>query len=107
MNEMLKALTNKRPCRVGSWKPKDKSTQPRTSKLLTVLHEDVDFVESYVFDFNRFLALGKTGYSILNIFILKRLVCPRSKGLYINLEFLASNLLSYLIQILFLPFKLV
>ena len=61
MNEMLKALTNKTSCRVGPWKPKDKTTKLRTSDLLTELPEDVDFVESYVFDFNRFLALGKTG----------------------------------------------
>jgi hypothetical protein len=68
MNEMLKALTNKTFCRVGPWKPKDKTTKLRTSDLLTELPEDVDFVESYVFDFNRFLALGKTGYVRLNIF---------------------------------------
>ena len=65
---MVKALTNKLPCRLGPWKMKDNRTQLTSKDLITELPEDIDFVESYVYDFNRFLALGKNGYVRLNFF---------------------------------------
>ena len=58
INSMLKALTNKLDCRVGPWKQKDKKTRLKPSDLVTQLPEDVDFVESYVFDYNRFIGPG-------------------------------------------------
>ena len=67
MNLMLKTLTNKLPCRVGPWKF-NKATVLKEKDLFKILPEDIDFVESYVFDYNRFLSPGKTGYIRLNIF---------------------------------------
>ena len=43
MNDMLKALSNKLPCRVGPWKLK-KNSQLWNSDLIKVLPEDVDSV---------------------------------------------------------------
>ena len=69
MNEMLKALTNKLPCRVGPWNMTNIAhTTPTSADLLTSLPDDVDFVESYVFDYNRFIGSGKTGYVRLHIY---------------------------------------
>ena len=68
INAMLKALTNKITCHIGPWKQKDKKTKLKKEDLLTQLPDDVDFVESYVYDFKRFLTLGKTGYVRINIF---------------------------------------
>ena len=68
MNQMVKALTNKLPCKLGPWKLKDSKTSLKISDLLTELPEDIDFVETYVYDFNRFLAYGKNGYVRLNFF---------------------------------------
>ena len=68
MNEMLKALTNKLPCFVGPWKPNTTYGELKKEDLLTVLPENIDFVESYVFDYNIFLGAGKTGYVRLHIF---------------------------------------
>ena len=79
MNDMLKALSNKLPCRVGPWKLK-KNSQLRNSDLIKVLPEDVDFVEAYVYDFNRFLNLGKFGYVRLNIFYSDETSLPEIKG---------------------------
>ena len=59
MNQMIKALTNKLPCRLGLCKMKDNKTRLKVQDLLTGLPEDVDFVETYVYDFNRFLLLDK------------------------------------------------
>ena len=56
---MLKALTNKISCRIGPWKQKDKKTKLKKEDLITQLPEDVDFVESYVYDFKRFFNSGK------------------------------------------------
>lgn len=68
MNLMLKALTNKLPCRVGKWGI-NKSNIPTDDKgLYTSFPENIDIVESYVFNFNRFLSPGKTGYVRLQIF---------------------------------------
>eukprot|EP00555_Chaetoceros_dichaeta_P000547 CAMPEP_0198276746 /NCGR_PEP_ID=MMETSP1447-20131203/65472_1 /TAXON_ID=420782 /ORGANISM="Chaetoceros dichaeta, Strain CCMP1751" /LENGTH=257 /DNA_ID=CAMNT_0043971709 /DNA_START=2739 /DNA_END=3509 /DNA_ORIENTATION=+ len=63
INEMLSALTNKLPCRVGPWTFNSLSSKvPVDSDLLKLLPKDVDFVESYVYDYNRFISPGKTGY---------------------------------------------
>ena len=51
MNEMVKALTNKLPCFVGPWKNSNlQYGDIKKADLLTVLPENIDFVESYVFD---------------------------------------------------------
>ena len=62
MNQMIKALTNKLACRLGPWKMKDAKTMLKATDLLTELPEDIDFAETYVYDFNRFLSFGKNGY---------------------------------------------
>ena len=63
MNEMLSALTNKLPCRVGPWtQAKVVYSSLQRSDFLTNLPEDIDFVEFYVYDYNMFLSPGKTGY---------------------------------------------
>ena len=52
MNLMIKALTNKLPCRVGKWGI-TKSTIPTDDKgLYNSFPENIDIVESYVFNFN-------------------------------------------------------
>ena len=61
MNEMIKALANKLPCRIGPWTHSNQSTLKETD-LLTELQEEVNFVESYVYDYNRFISPGKTCY---------------------------------------------
>ena len=68
MNDMIKALTNKLPCFVGPWKNNVTYGPLKKEDLMTVLPDDIDFVESYVFDYNRFLGAGKTGYVRLHIF---------------------------------------
>ena len=68
MNQMIKALTNKLPCKIGPWKLKDTKTKLKMTDLLSELPEDIDFVETYVYDFNRFLSLDKNGYVRLNFF---------------------------------------
>ena len=65
---MIKALTNKLPCKVGKWSITPSSPPPRDRDLYKSLPDDIDVVESYVFNFNRFLAPGKTGYVRLQIF---------------------------------------
>ena len=66
---MLKVLTNKLPCRVGPWNISNlKYGIPRLTDLLTELPNDVDFVESYTFDFNRFIQPGKNGYVRLHLY---------------------------------------
>ena len=66
---MLKALTNKLPCRVGPWNYNSLSKKvPLDEDLLKALPHDVDFVESYIYDYNRFMSSGKTGYVRLNIY---------------------------------------
>ena len=63
INEMLKVLTNKLPCRVGLWNISNfEYGTPKLKDLLTELPIDVDFVESYIYDFNRFIQPGKNGY---------------------------------------------
>ena len=60
INEMLKVLSNKLPCRVGPWNITNlKNGTPKLTDLLTELPVDIDFVESYIFDFNRFIQPGK------------------------------------------------
>ena len=68
MNQMIKALTNKLPCKIGPWKLKDNKTNLKITDLLTELPEDIDFVETYIYDFNRFLSLEKNGYVRLNFY---------------------------------------
>ena len=66
---MLKALMNKLPCRVGPRNTRNLAYDYlKENNSLTNLPEDIDFVESYIFDYNRFLALGKNLYVKLNIF---------------------------------------
>ena len=67
MNMMLKTLTNKLPCKVGPWK-RQSIIKLSEADLHNCLPEDIDFVESYVFDYNRFISPGKTGYVRLHIF---------------------------------------
>ena len=68
MNLMLKSLTNKLPCRVGPWTLINPKLQIKETDLFTTFPEDIDLVESYVYDYNRFISLGKTGYVRLRIF---------------------------------------
>ena len=69
INEMLKALTNKLPVKVGPWKYNSQSKiKPMKSEFYTCLPEDVDIVEAYVFDYSRFLRAGKSGYFRLQLF---------------------------------------
>lgn len=69
INEMLKALTNKLPVKVGPWKYNSLSKiKPMQSEFYTCLPEDVDIVEAYVFDYSRFLRAGKSGYFRLQLF---------------------------------------
>ena len=69
MNEMIKALTNKLPCKVGPWHTSNlPSGKINDRDLLSELPEDLDEVESRVYDFNRFFSAGKTGYVRMNIF---------------------------------------
>ena len=69
INEMLKALMNKLPCRIGPWNIRNLAYEdPKEEDLLTILPEDTDFVESYVFDYNRSLALDTIRCVRLNMF---------------------------------------
>ena len=66
---MLKVLTNKLPCRLGPWNISNlKYGTPRSTDLFTTLPIDLDFVESYIFDFNIFIQPGKNGYVRLQIY---------------------------------------
>ena len=65
MNNMLKSLINKIPSiKIGLWNPEDENKP----KFLTELPKDVDIVEKYVFDFNRFISPGGRMYCRINIF---------------------------------------
>jgi hypothetical protein len=68
MNEMLKSLTNKLPCRVGPWIMNQSKSSLKEKDLLKILPENIDFAESYVYDYNRFISPGKTGYVRLHIY---------------------------------------
>ena len=69
INEMLKALTNKLPVKIGPWQYNSKSKiRPTAGELYTCLPEDVDIVEAYVFDYSRFIRAGKSGYFRLQLF---------------------------------------
>ena len=68
MNAMLKALSNKLPCRLGPWKMNQTNMVIKKKDLLKELPLDVDLTESYVYDYNRFLSPGKTCYVRMNIF---------------------------------------
>ena len=50
---------------IKTWKSK---YHPDPTDLLTELLEDINFVESYVFDYNQFIDSGKTGYIRMQIF---------------------------------------
>ena len=65
---MLKSLTNKLscggdPCNISNLYYKI----PKDDNLLIYLRDNIDFVESYVFDCSRFLAPLKIGYVRLKI----------------------------------------
>ena len=61
-NDMiLKTLTNKLSCRVGPWILNQPLSSIKEKALLKTLPEDIDFVESCVFDYNKFHSRGKTG----------------------------------------------
>ena len=65
MNQMVKCLINKIPSvKLGLWNPEPGDT----NKFLKELPEDVDIVEKYAHDFNRFLSPGKKLYCQLNVF---------------------------------------
>ena len=69
MNEMLKSLSNKLPCRVGPWLDNTLTNGSiQDSDLINTLPEDIDFVEAYVYEYNRFIQPGKNGYVRLRIF---------------------------------------
>ena len=51
MNKMLKTLTNKLPLRVGSCSSLV-FNKPMSDDLLAQLLDNIDIVESYVFDYN-------------------------------------------------------
>ena len=69
MNEILKALSNKLPCRVGPWTNSNFKDGALSKKdLLKTLPEDIDFVESYIYDYNRFIQPGKNGYVRMRIY---------------------------------------
>ena len=57
---MVKCLINKVPSvKLGLWNPEPGGT----NKFLKELPEDVDIVEKYAHDFNRFLSPGKKNYT--------------------------------------------
>ena len=63
MNEMVKSLVNKCPSvKFGPWIGPYSKSKP----LLTEFPEDVDTVEKYVYEFNRFISPGDRGYVRLN-----------------------------------------
>ena len=68
MNEMLKALSNKLPCRVGPWLDNNLTNGSiQDSDLITTLPEDIDFVESYIYEYNRFILPGKRHLRIFTL----------------------------------------
>ena len=69
INEILKLLTNKLSCQVGPWNTSNLAyTYPKEEELLSILPEDIDFMELYVFGYNIFFIAGKIGYVRLNTF---------------------------------------
>ena len=65
MNQMIKCLINKIPSvKLGIWNHESYSS----NKFLTELPEDVDTVEWYVHDFNRFISPGKNLYCRLHLY---------------------------------------
>ena len=65
---MIKSLTNKLPCRVGPWIKINPKISLKEKDLFKTLPENIDLVESYIYDYNRFISPGKTGYVRLNIY---------------------------------------
>ena len=65
INTMFKSLSNKiSPVRIGLWNPQDKEN----NNFLRKLPEDVDIVERYAHDYNRFISPGKIIQCRLNVF---------------------------------------
>ena len=65
MNRMVKSLINKIPSvKLAVWNPASGSS----NTFLKELPEDVDVVEKYAHDFNRFISPGKNLYCRLNLF---------------------------------------
>ena len=44
---------------------------PIPNRFINGLPEDINFIESYCFDYNRYIDYGKTGYAIIYIFYTK------------------------------------
>ena len=66
---MIKALTNKLPVKVGPWQFNDKSKiKPTSTEFYTCLPEDVDIMETNVFNYSRFIRAGKTRYVRLQLY---------------------------------------
>ena len=86
MNEMIKALSNKIPCRVGQWNTRTLDGKIRMEDLLTELPEDVDFVESYIFDYNIVWHREKPGYVKLNIYYTDLTSIPDIQSVVIQLK---------------------
>ena len=65
INLMIKSLINKIPSvKLGPWL----HTENKKDKYLLELPEDVDIVEKYFHDFNRFLSPGGRTYGRINMF---------------------------------------
>ena len=82
MNGVLKSLINKIPLvKIGLWNP-DSSSK---NTYLKELPENIDVVEKYVFDYNRFLSPGK------NIYCRIKLVYNPNKTSSSEIESVISN----------------
>ena len=68
INAMLKALSNKLPCRVGPWTLNTPTTKLTAKDLIKTLPVDIDFVESFISGYNRFISPGKIAYVRIHVF---------------------------------------
>ena len=69
IHTVLNALTNRLHCIVVPWKFINTYTNTITPKdLLVVLPEDIDFVEPFVFYYNRSMGPEKKGYVRMYIY---------------------------------------
>ena len=69
INELIIALTNKLPVKIGPWQYSAKSKiNPISSEFYTYLPEDVDIAEAYIFDYIWFIKAGKIGCFRLQLF---------------------------------------
>ena len=66
INLMVKCLINKIPSiKLGPWL---QTEEKKKIKYLLELPEDIDIVEKYVFDYNKFVSPGGRIYCRINIF---------------------------------------